>query len=175
MLDDKDVRLKETRVYYMQMIDEPKGPCVMDPYLEFVELNRPIDVPYYIELYQGVGLNSNWVDRLILPEDELYELINREQVSIFMILYDEDPCGFVEFEQRAGYVEILYFGLFQEYWGRGLGVNCLRKAVEIAWSYRPEWLQLNTCDLNVDNARAIYEKVGFEHYTTRIEMRQTFM
>ena len=51
---------------------------------------------------------------------------------------------------------------------------CLKKAVEIAWSFDPQWIEVNTCELDSENARHLYEKVGFEHYTTRIEMRRTF-
>ncbi len=173
MLDDSDVKFTDTQVHYLRMNHHPDYRPEKHYPLEMQLLAKPVDVRYYLELYQGVGLSFDWVDRLVISEEELLRLINREEVEIFVFLYDENPCGYVEFVREIDKVELLYFGLFPEYSGRGLGAPCLKMAVEQAWSYEPEWISLNTCDLDSERALSIYTRVGFQEYTTKIERRRT--
>jgi GNAT superfamily N-acetyltransferase len=174
MLDDTDIRYIETRVHYLRMNYRPNFGAETESLIDIQELSKPIDTQYYLELYQTVGLSCNWVDRLVISDDELHDLINGDNINIFIIFYEDDPCGFVEFEREPGYVEMLYFGLFPEFIGKGIGAFCLRKAVETAWSYGPEWIQLNTCELDSDRALELYLNAGFELYTTRMETRRRF-
>lgn len=174
MLEDSDTNFKETQVHYLRMNQRPHYGSALSPGIEFEEMPKPIDVQYYLELYQGVGLGCSWVDRLVIPEKELAAIINRESVHIYLIFFDDDPCGYVEMEQELGYIEIPYFGLFQEYTGRGFGAMCLKKTIEIAWSFDPEWIQMSICELDSSHALKLYETVGFELYTTRIEKRRVF-
>ena len=174
MLDDSDIRFKETRVYYLRMNHRPQFRTDTAYPITVEELAKPIDVHYYLELYQSVGLRCNWLDRLVIPFEELRELINREEASIFLIFHDDDPCGFVEFERKPGYIEILYFGLLPEFIGKGIGAACLKKVIETAWSYNPEWIELNTCELDSNRALDLYTNAGFEVYTVRNERRRIF-
>ena len=173
MLDDSDVNFTETRVHYLRMNDRPRYKPEKHYDLQMQLLPKPVDPRYYLELYQGVGLSFDWVDRLVISESELGKLLNRENVDIFVFLLEDNPCGYVEFLKGIDFVEILYFGLFPEYSGRGLGAPCLKMAVEYAWSFEPQWIELNTCDLDSEHALHIYKKVGFEEYTSRIERRRT--
>jgi len=173
MLEDSDVNFVETQVHYLRMNHRHEYQSTIPYPLQMQLLTKPVDPKYYLELYQGVGLSFDWVDRLVIAEAKLYELINREETDIFVFLYDDTPCGYVELVKGIDYVEILYFGLFPEFSGRGSGSSCLRMAVEKAWSYRPEWIELNTCDLDSERAMSIYLKVGFQEYATKIERRRT--
>ena len=174
MLDDSDVKFTDSQVHYLRMNHRIQYGRDKHYDLQMQLLQKPVDPRYYLELYQGVGLGFDWVDRLVVSEAKLSQLINRAEVDIFIFLCDDYPCGYVEFFKGVDYVELLYFGLFPEYSGRGLGVPCLKMAVEQAWSYEPEWIELNTCDLDSEHAMSIYTKVGFEEYTTRVERRRTF-
>lgn len=172
MLDDSDIKFIETQVHYLRMNTRPFYRKDKHYPLEMQQISKPVDPRYYLELYQGVGLSFDWVDRLVITENQLEQLINRKEVEIFVFLYDDHPCGYVEFLKGVDFVELLYFGLFPEYSGKGLGAPCLRMAVEQAWNYEPEWVELNTCDLDSERALSIYSKVGFEAYTTRVEKRR---
>ena len=174
MLDDTDIRFVDTRVYYLRMNHQPLFRTDTGYPVRLQELSKPIDVQYYLELYQGVGLRCNWLDRLVISPNELRELINRNEVSIYLIFHEEDPCGFVEFERHCDHLEILYFGLLPEYIGKGIGSACLKKAIDTAWSLNPEWIELNTCDLDSNRALELYTNVGFELYTVKTETRRAF-
>lgn len=172
MIDAADTELRDTKVHYLRMDQPLDYHGLNNSSLSLRVLERPIDVRYYLELYQGVGLNCNWLDRLVMPESELEELINQEGVWIYLFFHEDDPCGFVELVEGAGFVEILYFGLFSEYIGQGLGVSCLKQSVEKAWALEPEWLQLNTCELDNPAALDVYIRAGFKIYQERIEQRR---
>ena len=172
MFDDADTELRETKVHYLRMDRPLEYSGHTPPSLSLRLLEKPIDVRYYLELYQGVGLNCNWLDRLVMPESELEELINRDDVHIYLFFREDDPCGFVELVEGAGFVEILYFGLFSEFLGLGLGVACLKQSVEKAWELEPEWLELNTSELDNPNALDVYRRAGFKVYQERMEMRR---
>ena len=88
----------------------------------------------------------------MISESKLSELINRENVDIYIFLLDDTPCGYVELVSNIDFTEILYFGLFPEFSGRGLGAPCLRMAVELVWNSDPGWIELNTCDLDSERA-----------------------
>ncbi|MEQ9822990.1 MAG: GNAT family N-acetyltransferase [Puniceicoccaceae bacterium] len=173
ILDDSDMQWVDSQVYYLRMERRPEPQLACDSHLQVQRLARPVDVGYYLELYQRVGLAHHWVDRLVIPLCELDALLNRDEVEIWVFLHDEQPCGYVELVRGSDQVEILYFGLFPEFAGRGLGTSFLRRAVELAWSSEPQWVELNTCDLDSDRALEVYQRVGFEVYTTRMEKRRS--
>jgi GNAT superfamily N-acetyltransferase len=174
MIDEDDIILQPTEVHYLRMNVPPaRNPDSMGG-VTLEQLHRPIDTGYYLDLYQEVGLQFNWVDRLLLSREALGILINSEDTSIFLLFFDGQPCGFTELVCRIHFIEILYFGLFPEFVGKGLGAPCLRATVNEAWKHEPEWIELNTCKLDHPRALDLYEKVGFEIYTTRTEMRRRF-
>jgi GNAT superfamily N-acetyltransferase len=174
MLEESDVNWIETRVHYLRMDKKPRVPVPMDPRLQMQRIHPPVDPSYYLELYQGVGLGYDWVDRFVMPQSQVEELINAANVAIFVFLFEDQPCGFVEFVIGVDSVELLYFGLFPEFTGRGLGGRFLRMAVDRAWGYEPQWIELNTCELDNERAMHVYRNAGFEVYCTRTERRRSF-
>jgi GNAT superfamily N-acetyltransferase len=61
-------------------------------------------------------------------------------------------------------VEIAYFGIVPEEFGRGLGKHMLSSAVRDAWSLAPKRVWLHTCTLDHPNALPNYLKRGFTPY-----------
>jgi GNAT superfamily N-acetyltransferase len=53
------------------------------------------------------------------------------------------------------------YGLCPEFIGRGLGPYLLTAAIEIAWSYEPARLTVDTCTLDHYKALALYQRHGF--------------
>ena len=69
-------------------------------------------------------------------------------------------------------MEILYFGLMPAFIGHGYGKYFLQWVIAKAWSYQPEWIQLNTCTLDHPNALGTYKKAGFIEVRTEIHQRR---
>lgn len=69
-------------------------------------------------------------------------------------------------------MEILYFGLMPSFIGKGYGKYFLQWVIAKAWSYKPEWIQLNTCTLDHPHALGTYKKAGFTEVRKEIHQRR---
>ena len=92
-----------------------------------------------------------------------------------MLQINNEDAGYAEFAIINDYVEIVYFGLFAEFIGRGTGKFFLYRCVNKAWSYNPGWIQLNTCALDHPNALGVYQSAGFEIVRTAMEDRKVLL
>ena len=92
--------------------------------------------------------------------------------DIFVFHVNDEPAGYAEFVNEKSFVEIQYFGLMPEFIGKGLGKYFLQWVIAKAWSYNPEWIQLNTCTLDHPNALSVYKNAGFKEVRTEIQNRR---
>ena len=127
----------------------------------FDSLSGPIDVNEYRKYYYGVGERYFWLDRMVMPDEELFQKINAPNVEIFVFYVNNETAGYIEFLREEKFVEVVYFGLLPEFIGKGLGKYFLQWVIAKAWSYQPKWIQLNTCTLDHPNALSTYKKAGF--------------
>jgi GNAT superfamily N-acetyltransferase len=144
----------------------------LPPDAEFELISKPVPVEVYRNYYYGVGEKFNWLDRMVMPDDELYQKINADGTDIYIMFINGDAAGFAEFVKEKEFTEILYFGLFPDYVGKGLGSAFLHWVIEQAWSYQPKWIQLNTCSLDHPGALPVYKKAGFIPVRTEIQQRK---
>lgn len=170
--DLSGIELRETKVYYMKMNFAPQNNFLEKESISFIRLKNPVTPELYLHYYKTTGLKLNWLDRLVMPEKELNEKINAPNVHIYIMKAGQEEAGFIELVQEEKYVEIFYFGLFPEQIGKGLGKYFLNWGIHKAWSFNPEWIQLNTCELDHPNALPVYKKLGFEVYNSAIEQRR---
>ena len=81
----------------------------------------------------------------------------------WLLTWRAAPAGY--FELRApgdGAVEIAYFGLLPDYFGRRWGGHLLTRAVETAWSLGASRVWLRTCTLDHPAALPNYLRRGFQ-------------
>ena len=136
---------------------------------------KPIDVNEYRKYYYGVGEKHFWLDRMVIPDEELSAKINADNVEIFLFKINSETVGYIEFVIEERFVEILYFGLMPAFVGKGFGKYFLQWVIAKAWSYQPKWIQLNTCTLDHPNALDIYKKVGFTEIRKEIHQRRVLV
>ena len=91
------------------------------------------------------------------------------------------PAGYVELLGRPGEagtdVEIMYFGLFPEAIGRGLGGALLAEGIRQAWQLHLRWnrfppvqrVWVHTCSLDGPAALANYRARGMNVFKTEVE------
>lgn len=163
--------MRPVTVTFLEM-HKPKELPVPLPGTQFGLLPKPIPVNEYRKLYYDVGEKHFWLDRMVMPDEELFDKINASNVDIFLFYVNKEVAGYVEFVKEEEYVEILYFGLMPHFIGHGYGKYFLQWVVAKAWSYRPEWLQLNTCTFDHPNALGSYKKAGFLEVRTEIHQRR---
>jgi GNAT superfamily N-acetyltransferase len=139
-----------------------------------IERLDPCPPDVYRELYRDVGERWYWRDRLIWSDDRLAQHLARDDVAVFLARVDGDTAGYFELEKHPdGSVEIAYFGLRSEFFGRGLGGELLTRAAEEAWRLGARRVWLHTCTLDSPRALPNYLARGFrpfkeEWYTTDI-------
>jgi hypothetical protein len=167
--------IKQVQVYYLRMDSKPAFVVFWDKGLSVEELPKPIDVGDYLELYSSVGKEYNWLDRLVLPKDELSNIINSAKTHVYLLKEKGQLAGWAEFVLEREYAELLYFGLLPGFIGKGNGKAFLALSIEKAWELNPSWIQLNTCSLDHSNALNVYKSMGFAEYKRESEERKVFL
>ena len=150
----------------------------------------------YRLFYNGVGGPWRWVDRNLMADDDLIAVIHDPRVEVHALQFGEQAAGYIELDGRQpGEVEIAYFGLFPEFFGRGVGSLFLAFGIRRAWrmlepcatetddrhaamsqssraGQRRPRVWVHTCDWDHPAALGVYQKAGFELYDERcIEQR----
>ena len=134
----------------------PDAPCAVDRMLDCAPA-------FWRFLYSEIGREHHWVDRLPWTVEEIVAYLADPQVSIWLLRAWASPAGYFELRRdQDDNVEIVYFGLFKHFHGRGLGAHFLTEAVERAWDAgaRRVWLHTNTFDH--PSALPNYLKRGFK-------------
>lgn len=157
------------KVTYLQMLRRPQ--CTMRPPMPGIEITR-IEKPtiaFYRFLYDSVGQDWNWVDRQLMSDERLGDVIHDDRVEIYVLYADGAPAGYAELDRRIDEeIELAYFGLLPEFVGRGLGRHFLHWTIDKAWSYAPKRLWLHTCELDHQAALPMYRKAGFEVFAEKV-------
>ena len=132
--------------------------------IEIVKMEMP-DLGFYKFLYQSVGEEWAWRDRLVMSNAELREVLTSPDTQVHVLYVSGSPGGYVElFRHHDRSVEIVYFGLRRDYMGRGLGKHLLSYGVARAWDMDANRVWLHTCNLDGPHALANYQKRGFRIY-----------
>ncbi|MFW5761862.1 MAG: GNAT family N-acetyltransferase [Cyclobacteriaceae bacterium] len=160
--------IKVTRTY-LQLINKPALDFDFpDKSVKILPVKNPT-VDFYLYLYNAVGADINWVDRNLLPKDDLEKMICSPQVIIFVMYYQGHPAGYTELCRENGdSIELAYFGLLPKYRGKGLGKYLLNFTIEKAFQYYPRRLWLHTCNLDHPHALQNYIRRGFQVFDQKI-------
>jgi GNAT superfamily N-acetyltransferase len=153
-----------TTVTYLEMTAEPQlhvpPPANLKLMLMHVEVPS---VGFYRYLYDAVGRDVHWVDRKLLDDAALEEIIGDPRVEVWAVYAAGEPAGYFEVDARAApVVELQYFGLTPKFQGRGLGKWLLTEAVRACWARKPARVIVETCTLDSPAALPLYQKTGFE-------------
>ncbi len=167
-----DIQLTPIATTFLEMHQPPREKLAWRPDISFQLLPKPVSASDYRHYYYGVGAEWNWLDRMVIPDEELEQKINADNTEIYIFLVNAEPAGFAEFVKETDFTEIQYFGLLPAFVGKGLGHFFLHWVIQQAWAYNPRWIQLNTCTLDHPNALSVYKKAGFEIVRTEIQHRR---
>jgi GNAT superfamily N-acetyltransferase len=132
-------------------------------------------VSFFRFLYAEVGRAFHWRDRLSWTDDVIHRHLATEGVSLWLLTWEAAPAGYFELRRHEdASIEIAYFGLLPEYFGRGWGKYLLTEAARTAWSFAPPKVWLHTCTLDHPAALPNYVQRGFkpvreEIYLTDVE------
>jgi GNAT superfamily N-acetyltransferase len=120
---------------------------------------------FYRYLYAEVGRLYHWTDRLPWTDDEIRAHLAQPTITLWVLYVEGSPAGYFELERHTdGSTEIAYFGLLQEFLGRGLGKRLLTEAATRAWQQGANRVWLHTCTLDDPAALPNYLKRGFKPF-----------
>ena len=151
-----------TRTYLLLARSEDLNTARVDD--STVRIERVIGSPpsFYRYLYSEVGRFYHWTDRLPWTDDQIQSHLARPEITLWVMYCAGAPAGYFELERHQdGSIEIAYFGLIQEFLGRGLGKHLLTVAAQQAWDDGAKKVWLHTCTLDDAAALPNYLKRGF--------------
>ena len=154
-----------TKTTYLEMLQPPTNeiaPPRSD--LQIRRVARPSN-EFYRQLYRSVGADLCWVDRLVMPDEQLQAILRDDRVEVFVLSVGDEIAGYSELDRRQeAEVELAYFGLYPKFVGQGLGAYFLNWTLRTAWSHQPRRVWVHTCDLDHPAALPVYRKAGFRVY-----------
>lgn len=145
----------------LQTPEQLRGAPTPDPSVRFVR-RGVITTQQYRRLYGAVGHRWHWHDRDAWSDEMLAAHLARSDVSVWECLVGDDSAGYFELLRCTdGSAEIAYFGLADEFIGKGIGKAMLTRAVEEAFALQPARVWLHTCTLDSPHALPNYLARGF--------------
>ena len=118
-------------------------------------------------LYQAVGHNWYWVDRLPMKIDDWQARFSDPTISLWVLELDGTLSGYFELEEKSGEETIIvYFGLIPAAVGKGFGGHLLTVALETAFRLGASRVTLDTCSLDHPHALDNYKARGMKVYKT---------
>ena len=108
--------------------------------------------------YKQVGKKHRWIDRLSWTDEKWINFISNKNLETYVISEIEDLIGFFEllYNPDLNETEISYFGLLEEYIGKGIGGYALSEAIKKSFEKDIKRVWLHTCTLDHPNALKNY-------------------
>jgi GNAT superfamily N-acetyltransferase len=119
-------------------------------------------------LYQFIGADWAWRDKLSWTDDQWRAYVGDESMHTFVACHDGSIAGYFELYKFAGEIQIAYFGLASSFIGKGLGGAFLTSALEEAWRMKPGRVWVHTCNLDHAFALKNYKDRGMVVYKTEV-------
>ena len=149
--------------------------------VDFKEVKKP-SKNYSIELvakkdfqlnkffYKNIGKNCQWIDRLVWTDSNWIDYVNNEKLLTYILKDKGEIAGYFEiiFNEDEKEVEIVYFGILEEYFGKKLGGYLLSEAIKISFSRGFKRLWVHTCSLDHKNALNNYLSRGMKIFKSEI-------
>ena len=96
-----------------------------------VELVDSVDFQLNKFFYKQIGKKYNWIDRLVWTDKNWIDYISNKNLLTYVLKQKENFGGYFELiiHNDKNEVEIAYFGLLEEYFGKKLGGYLLTEAL----------------------------------------------
>ena len=109
-------------------------------------------------LYKQVGKKHRWIDRLSWSDGKWINYISNKNLETYIISESEELAGFFEllYNPELKETEISYFGLLEEFIGKGIGGYALSVAIKKSFEKNIRRVWLHTCTLDHPNALKNY-------------------
>ena len=121
--------------------------------------------------YKQIGKKHEWIDRLIWQDKNWMDYTSDKNLKTFVLQNNNDLVGYFELIFNGNDCEIAYFGILEEYIGKGYGGFLLSEALRIGFNHAKR-IWVHTCSLDHPNAIENYKSRGMKIFKTEILKRQ---
>ena len=121
--------------------------------------------------YKQIGKKHQWVDRLVWQDKNWMDYVSNKNLKTFILQKEKDLIGYFELIFNNNDCEIAYFGILEEYMGRGYGGFLLSEAIKIGFK-NANRIWVHTCSLDHANAIENYKSRGMKVFKTEILNRK---
>jgi len=138
-----------------------------------VSLVNPKDFLLNKFFYKNIGKNCQWIDRLTWTDFNWTDYVNDEKLSTYLLKDNEEIAGYFELilHQDKNEIEIAYFGILEEYFGKKLGGYLLSEAIKISFLKSVSRVWVHTCSLDHKNALKNYLSRGMKIFKSEVLIR----
>jgi ribosomal protein S18 acetylase RimI-like enzyme len=139
----------------------------------FVELADSKDFQLNKFFYKNIGKNCQWIDRLVWTDLNWIDYISKDQLFTYVLKDKVEIAGYFEllFNKQSKEVEIAYFGILEEYYGKKLGGYLLSEAIKSSFNMGCERVWVHTCSLDHKNALKNYLARGMKNFKSETLIR----
>jgi hypothetical protein len=118
--------------------------------------------------YKEIGKDFFWKDRLRWSDQQWIDYVGNEFFKLYILKYENQFAGYYEllFDKRKKSMEIAYFGIFKEFYGKGIGGYLLTDAILNSFKQHIESVWVHTCTLDHPNALKNYLARGMKIFKT---------
>ena len=120
-------------------------------------------------LYQYVGGQWEWKDRLSYTDQQWMDYAYNPNLRTWVAFHCGNIAGYYELVKDGQNVEIQYFGLTDDFIGKGLGGPLLTHAIESGFDWDAKRVWVHTCTLDHEYAIANYISRGMRVYKEETE------
>ena len=158
-------------VTYFEMHAPPAKPLRPAPEGLRIERVHQVPIHFYRYLHGTVGQACVWWERRDQTDAQLVSELHSDVYRLYVPYLDGAPAGLMECRETAPQeIQLNYFGIFREHWGRGLGGYLLRWLAETLFAEGVTRFWLHTCNLDSANAIPAYRAAGFTQYDEKVSI-----
>ena len=119
-------------------------------------------------LYKEVGRNFFWRDRLKWSDQDWLDYISNDFFKLYILKQNNELAGYYEllYDPKISSMEIAYFGIFKEFFGKGIGGYLLTDAILTSFKQKINKVWVHTCTLDHANALKNYIARGMKIFKT---------
>ena len=121
--------------------------------------------------YKQIGKKHEWVDRLVWQDKNWMEYVSNKNLRTFVLQKNNNFVGYFELLLNKNDCEIAYFGILEEFIGKGYGGFLLSEAIRIGFKNASR-IWVHTCSLDHPNAIENYKSRGMKIFKTEILKRR---
>jgi ribosomal protein S18 acetylase RimI-like enzyme len=133
-----------------------------------VILEKEPTVDFCKFLYKEVGRDFFWRDRLKWSDQDWLNYTSNDFFKLYILKHNNELAGYYEllYDPKIPSMEIPYFGIFKEFFGKGIGGYLLTEAILTSFNQKINKVWVHTCTLDHANALKNYLARGMKIFKT---------